>query len=86
MVGTYYSIFGSGSNRRHSGISILSLPKGKDDLSTKTRDEWVRIITQNREIDKDLPRQISAGNLHICEKHFEANCLNKRRKERIGTV
>ena len=79
MVGANCSIFGCGSNRRHSGISIFSLPKGKDDLSTKTRDEWVRIITRNREIDKDLQRQISAGNLHIREKHFEVNCLNKRK-------
>ena len=35
-----------GSNRRHSGISIFSIPKGKDDLSTKTRDEWVRILPE----------------------------------------
>ena len=76
-VGANCSIFGCGSNRRHSGISIFSIPKGKDDLSTKTREEWVRIITRNREIDKDLRRQISAGNLHICKKHFEGNCLNK---------
>ena len=79
MVGANCSIFGCGSNRRLSGISIFSIPKGKDDLSTKTREEWVRIITRNRETDKDLRRQISAGNLPICEKHFEGNCLNKRK-------
>ena len=79
MVGANCSIFGCGSNRRHSGISIFSLPKGKDDLSIKTRDEWVRVITRNREIDKDLRRQINAGTLHVCEKHFEEKCINKRK-------
>ena len=77
MVGANCSIFGCGLKRRHSGISIFSLPKGKDNLSIKTHDEWVRVITRNREIDKDLRRQIEAGILHVCEKHFEEKCINK---------
>ena len=79
MVGANCSIFGCSTNRRHTGISIFSLPKGKDESSAKTRDEWVRVITRNREIDKDLRRQINAGTLHVCEKHFEEECIIKRK-------
>ncbi len=79
MVGANCSILGCGTNRRHTGLSIFSLPTGKDELSAKTRNEWVRVITRNREVDKDLRRQINAGTLHVCEKHFEEKCITKRK-------
>lgn len=79
MVGANCSIFGCSTNRRHKGISIFSLPKGKDELSSRTRDEWVRVITRDREIDKDLRRQIDSGTVHVCEKHFEEKCITKRK-------
>ena len=77
IVGANCSTFGCGLNRRHSGISIFFLPKGEDDLSTKNGDKWVQIITCNRQINKDyLQPQISAGNLHICEKILEIIVYN----------
>ena len=79
MVGANCSIFGCSTNRRHTGISIFSLPTGKDESSAKTRDEWVRVITRNREVDKDLRRQINTGTLHVCEKHFEEKFIIKRK-------
>lgn len=80
MVGANCSIFGCSTNRRHKSLSIFSLPKAKKgDLSSRTRNEWLRIITRNREVDKDLRRQIDAGTLHVCEKHFEEECIIKRK-------
>ena len=43
------------------------------------RNEWVRVITRNREVDKDLRRQINAGTLHVSEKHFEEKRITKRK-------
>ena len=79
MPGANCSIYGCSSNRRHSGISIFSLPKADDKLSIETRKEWVNKITRNRHVDKDLQRQIDKGTLHVCEKHFEDNCIEKRK-------
>jgi hypothetical protein len=55
------------------------LPKGEDELSRKTREEWLRQITRNRVIDQDLRGQIEARTLHICEKHFEERFIEKRK-------
>ena len=79
MVGANCSILGCGTNRRHTGLSIFLLPTGKDELSAKMRNEWVRVITRNREVDKDLRRQNNAGTLHVCEKHFEEKCITKHK-------
>ena len=86
MVGENCSIFDCSTNRRHTGIGIFSLPTGKDESSAKTRDEWVRVITRNREVDKDLRRQINTGTLHVCEKHFEEKFIIKRKKNSVILV
>ena len=77
MPGGNCSIFGCNTSGRHKGIAIFKLPKENSDLAKETRNEWVRIITKHREVDKDLRRQIREGNLHICEKHFEKKCINE---------
>ena len=80
MPGANCSIYGCSSNRIHSAeISIFSPPNADDELSIKTRKEWVNKITRNRHVDKDLQRQIDKGTLHVCEKHFEDNCIEKRK-------
>lgn len=39
----------------------------------------MRVITRNREIDKDLQRQTNAGTVYVREKHFQERYLNKRK-------
>ena len=79
MPGANCSIFGCSTSRRKSRISIFKLPSGEDDLSKKTREEWVSQITRNRVVDADLRRQINEGKLHACEKHFEEKFIEKRK-------
>ena len=79
MPGANCSIFGCSTSRKKFGISIFKLPSGEDDLSKKTREEWVNQITRNCVIDADLRRQINEGKLHVCEKHFEEKFFEKRK-------
>ncbi len=79
MPGANCSIFGCSTSRRQSGISIFGLPKAEDELSRKTRQEWVNVITRNRVIDADLRRQVEEGRVHVCEKHFEEKFIEKRK-------
>ena len=75
MPGANCSIFGCSTSRRKSRISIFKLPSGEDDLSKKTREEWVSQITRNRVVDADLRRQINEGKLHACESILRRNSL-----------
>ena len=79
MPGANCSIFGCSTSRRKSGISICKLPSGEDDLSKKTREQWLNQITRNRVIDSDLRRQINESKLHVCEKHFQEKFIEKRK-------
>ena len=58
MPGANCSIFGCSTSTRQSGISIFGLPKAEDELSRKTRQEWVNVITRNRVVNADLRHQI----------------------------
>lgn len=79
MPGANCSIFGCSTSRRHSGISIFALPKGEDDLSRETREQWAKQITRSRVVDAELKRQIDECKLHVCEKHFEEKFIEKRK-------
>ena len=73
------SICGCNTNRRHPGMSLFSVSKGDDELSKKTRSEWTRVITRSRQVDQGLRWQINLKTFHICEKHFEEKCIEKRK-------
>jgi hypothetical protein len=75
MPGANCSIYGCGTSRKHAGISIFRNPAKDDDLSTKTREAWVRLVTRDREIDSSLQKQIDQRTIHICERHFEKNLI-----------
>lgn len=71
MPGANCSIFGCGTNRRHFGISIFRIPTRKDELSLRTRQLWINVITKDRVVDQNLQRQIDNNQLYVCEKHFK---------------
>ena len=76
MPGANCSIYSCGTSRKHKDISIFRIPTKDDDLSTRTREAWVRIVTRDRGIDAGLRKQIDAKTIHICEeKHFENNLI-----------
>lgn len=75
MPGANCSIYGCGISRNHKGISIFRIPTKDDDLSTKTREAWVRLVTRDRETDASLRKQIDQRTIHICERHFENNLI-----------
>ena len=64
-----------GTSRKHVGISIFKIPAKNDELSKKTREAWVRLVTRDREVDASLRQQIEKCNIHICEKHFEKDLI-----------
>ena len=68
MPGANCSIYGCGTSRKHAGISIFRIPAKDDDLSTKTREAWLRLVTS-------LRKQIDQRTMHICERHFEKNLI-----------
>ena len=71
MPGANCSIYGCGTNRKRTGISIFRIPAKDDDLSTKTREAWVRIVIRDREIDSSLRKQIEQRTLHIWKDTFK---------------
>ncbi len=86
MPGANCSISGCNTSRKNTGVNILALPKGEDELSCKTREEWVKQITRNRVIDQDLRWQIVARTLHICENHFEEKFIEKHKSIDIMNI
>ena len=86
MPGANCSIFGCNTIRKNTGVSIFAPPKGEDELSWKTREEWVKQITRNRVIDEDLRRQIETRTLHIGERHFEEKFIEKRKSIDIMNI
>ena len=75
MPGANCAIYGCGTSRKHTGVGIFQIPKGDDELSTKTREEWLKVILRDREADKNLKQQIANRSLYVCEKHFEENLI-----------
>lgn len=86
MPGANCSIFGCGTNRRHTGVGIFKIPSGKDEKSQRTRDEWIRVITRDRVIDANFRKQIEAGNVHVCEKHFKKEEIDCREYRTVFVV
>jgi hypothetical protein len=57
MPGANCSIFGCGTNRRHTGVGIFRIPSGNDERSKVIRDEWIRVITKDRVVDANFRKQ-----------------------------
>ncbi len=71
MPGANCSVFGCGSSRQHVGIGIFLIPSGEDEISKRTREAWLKVITKGRVIDTSLQRQINSGSLYVCEKKIK---------------
>ena len=71
MPGANCSIFGCGTNRRHSGVGIFRIPAGKDEKSKEIHDAWIKVITRDRVVDDNFRKQIDSGNVYVCERHFK---------------
>ena len=71
MPGADCSVYGCGMSRKQKNISIFRIPTKDDDISTQTREAWVRLVTKDREIDASLRKQIDQKTIHFCERHFE---------------
>ena len=71
MPGANCSIFGCGTNRRHSGVRIFRIPAGKDEKSKEIHDAWIKVITRDRVVDDNFRKQIDSGNVYVCERHFK---------------
>ena len=62
-------------------IPVVSASDGEHSkaLTTKAREEWLRLITRTREMTPDLKRQIDASTIHFCELHFKPECITVRK-------
>ena len=79
MPGANCSIFGCGTNRRHSGVGIFRIPSGNDEKSKEIRDAWIKVITRDRAVDENFRRQINSGNVYVCERHFKKEDIECRK-------
>ena len=71
MPGANCSIFGCGTNKRHSGVGIFRIPAGKDEKWKEIHDAWIKVITRDRVVDDNFRKQIDFGNVYVCERHFK---------------
>ena len=53
------------TSRKHSGVRIFKILAETDELSKKTREAYISVITKDRVEDEGLRRQINSG---ICVK------------------
>ena len=60
----------SGTSRRKKGIGLFKLPTGKDEESKVWRRDFLNVLTKYRVQDEGFKRQLAAGSLHVCERHF----------------
>ena len=86
MPGANCSIFGCGTNRRHTGVGIFRIPSGNDQERSKRqerskaiRDEWIKVITKDRVVDANFRKQIESGNVYVCERHFKKEEIECRK-------
>jgi hypothetical protein len=47
LPGANCSIYGCRTSRKHFGVSIFRIPTKDDDLSTKIREEFARLVTKD---------------------------------------
>ena len=71
MPGANCSIFGCGTDRRHSEVGIFRILAGKDEKSKEIHDAWIKVITRDRVVDDNFRKQIDSGNVYVCERHFK---------------
>ena len=73
MVGSNCAIPGCGTSRpeSYSGIGIFRVSQRKSQDLVSWRNETINIVKKYRTVDPDFKRQIAAGNVYICERHYE---------------
>lgn len=79
MPGANCSIYGCNTNRSKKEIGIFKLPKARTEIYKKWRENWLEVITRTRVVDADLKRQIDNDSLHVCERHFKEEDIEKCR-------
>nr|XP_047126212.1 uncharacterized protein LOC124807816 [Hydra vulgaris]XP_047126213.1 uncharacterized protein LOC124807816 [Hydra vulgaris]XP_047126214.1 uncharacterized protein LOC124807816 [Hydra vulgaris]XP_047126215.1 uncharacterized protein LOC124807816 [Hydra vulgaris]XP_047126216.1 uncharacterized protein LOC124807816 [Hydra vulgaris]XP_047126217.1 uncharacterized protein LOC124807816 [Hydra vulgaris]XP_047126218.1 uncharacterized protein LOC124807816 [Hydra vulgaris]XP_047126219.1 uncharacterized p len=77
MPGANCSVYGCHTSRYSHGIAIFSLPKGQHDFTVQWRKKLSEIISKDRLIDSALRKQIASESLHICERHFKEDEVNR---------
>ena len=76
MPGANWSIYGCKTSKKQKNIYVFfKIPTRDDDISTQTREAWVRLVTKDPEIDASLRKQIAQKTIHICERHFEKHVI-----------
>ena len=76
IPGANCSIFGCGTNRRHSGVGICRIPGGKDEKSKEIHNTWIKVVTRDRVVDENFHRKIDSGNVYVCKRHFKKEEIN----------
>ena len=70
---------GWGTRRKHVGLGIFRIPSSTNELSTRTGEVWLNVITKDRVVDKSLRRQIETDELYVCEKRFKTEEIDCRK-------
>lgn len=77
MPGGNCAIFGCPSSRRHKGIALFRVTKGKSDFDVSWRKNVLQVIKKDRVIDQVLKKRFEEGDIFICEKHFTKESVNQ---------
>ena len=73
MPGENCSIVNCGTNRRHKGLSLFSLPNKKS--HEEWREKWLAQLKRFREPNAHFQELIKKNHVYVCEKHFYPNEL-----------
>ena len=66
----YFPECGVSRTKKYEGVGIFQIPMRNDEFYTKWRKDILDILSKYR-MDKDLKARTLAGNIYICERHFQ---------------
>ena len=62
-------------------MGIFKLPAPTDECNKEWRAKILSKITKNRVIDASFKEQMEKDRFHICEKHFQGDKIETRKKK-----
>jgi len=76
MPGGNCAIFGCPVSRKHKGVAVFRVTKGKSEFDLSWRKKIHGVAKRDRVVDESLKKRLEEGDVYICEKHFTADSIS----------
>ncbi len=85
MVGSNCTLPGCGTSRRdsYSGIGIFRIPQRKTQDYVEWKNKTLDVVKKYRIVDGEFKRQIEAGSVYVCERHYQSEDIEYTSKFKL---